>query len=297
MLICLFLMCNPATTEAADAVKQGIYRPSETGSERLALWDGQVVQAQWESELSHRNAKLRSVNNENNVYQLDLELPFAELGQRQRYLVADDVAVSVTFSGKFDQDNEADVWHKWYNQLTVNTDQQRTLQKLKAGLSAKQTDRSHPRHAILASWTSTEGVFSIGKPVVLQMTLTNVGKQPISFYDGGSQRGARNNQFDFVCRSGRGKALQDVGDPMNFGGISQKITLQPNESLRKTVDITKWFRFQEPGTCQITGLFHLEFQPSDSDDWRVLWEDFVVGQCTVKIDQPSAKPDNPVAKQ
>ena len=291
-LLAFALLTNcTLAAESTMEVKEGIYRPGDEGSTTLTLWDGQTVRAQWQSELSHRTAKLRSVNNDNTVYQLDIEFPFSEEGERNRYLVTRGVAVSVTFSSKVDQNNDTDVWHHWYNQLQIDSTQADAMRALVAGLKATQIDRTHPGHVLRTHWKPTARVFRIGEPVVLQMTLTNAGQQPVSFYDGGMQRGPRNNQFDFICRAGdRGPALPDVGDPMNFGGKARKITLQPEESLTKEIDITKWFEFKDKGTFQVTGLFHLELQPVDSDTWRVLWEDIAVGQCQINIEPAAAGP-------
>lgn len=291
-LLAFALLTNCAlAAEPMAEVKEGIYRPSDKGSTTLTLWDGQTVRAQWQSELSHRTAKLRSVNNDNTVYQLDIEFPFSEQGERNRYLVTRGVAVSVTYGNKVDQQNDSDVWHHWYNQLQVDSTQADAMQALVAGLKAIQIDRSHPGHVLRTHWKPTTRVFRIGEPVVLQMTLTNAGQEPVSFYDGGMQRGSRNNQFDFICRSGgRGPALPDAGDPMNFGGMAQKITLQPEESLTKEIDITKWFQFKDNGTYDVIGLFHLELQPVEGDNWRVLWEDIAVGQCQISIEPAAAEP-------
>lgn len=268
--------------QTIQAAQDGVYLPVEDGAVTLTLWDGQHVHAKWLKQLPHRNARLRSVDNDNEVYQLDIELPFSEGDSRHRYLVADGVAVSVTYSDKVDQRNDKDLWHHWYNQIRVDAGQDDALLALAAGLKATQIDREDPGHVLRAVWQPTAKSFHIGESVVLRMTLTNTGEQPVNFYDGGMQRGPRNNQFDFICRHNSGVALPDVGNPLNFGGISQKVSLQHNESLTKDVDITNWFQFEEQGTYRVTGLFRLELQPAE-DEWRVLWDDIAVGECKVQI--------------
>ena len=82
-----------------------------------------------------------------------------------------------------------------------------------------------------------------------------------------------------------GKGLPDTGDPHNFGGRSRSITLKPGEVYTTEVDLSKWFKFAEPNTYQITGVFEMPvIDPTSAEGWRpVLWDDLAVGECSVRV--------------
>ena len=112
------------------------------------------------------------------------------------------------------------------------------------------------------------------------------GTGPLRFTHGGKQRGPRDNQFRFVAQAGiDGKGLPDTGDPQHFGGISRSITLKPGEVYTTEVDLSKWFKFAEPNTYQITGVFEMPvIDPTSADGWGpVLWDDLAVGECTIWV--------------
>ncbi len=135
-----------------------------------------------------------------------------------------------------------------------------------------------------AVWKPVQESFEIGGPVVLELTVENVGQVPVHFVEGGKQRGARDNQFQFIAfgSSGYGKPIPDIGDPTNFGGLGGFRELKPGDVFRKQVDVTKWFKFDKPGSYEITGLYELPLQEPGFGA-RVLWEDFATGRCMVQI--------------
>ena len=98
---------------------------------------------------------------------------------------------------------------------------------------------------------------------IADYTSTNaVGTGPLSFFEGGKQRGPRDNQYRFLAyrSGGHGRAVPDTGDPTNFGGIGAVRTLKPGESFARTVTLDKWFTFTDSDTYRVTGLFELPLQ-------------------------------------
>jgi hypothetical protein len=125
-----------------------------------------------------------------------------------------------------------------------------------------------------------------GEPVTLAVDICNVGDVPILFQMGGKQRGARNNQFRFLAygAAGSGKAVPDTGDPWHHGGLCSLRLLAPGESIRETVGLDKWFRFTEPDTYRITGMFELELSHMPERFLRTtIWDDLAVGECLIKV--------------
>lgn len=167
---------------------------------------------------------------------------------------------------------DADVWG------------QENAERLATKLDCEPQSRSHPGHKMLCRWKPLHKSFEPGEPVMLELQIENVGEEPLRFIAGGQQRGARDNQFRFIARagSGYGDAVPDTGDATNFGGLGGYIDLKPGEVFRKKIDITKWFDFKHPDTYRITGLYELAIY--DEGFHRVIWDDFAVGECTVRID-------------
>jgi hypothetical protein len=154
--------------------------------------------------------------------------------------------------------------------------------------------RSHPGHRLLTTWSPAKPSNRVDEPVTLQMQIKNVGDKPVSFRVGGQQRGARDNQFRFLAyRSGGfGKAIPDIGDPTNFGGLSGWRDLKPGEVFSHEVNLGKWFKFTEADSYRITGLYELELfdLKPDGSHGETIWEDFAIGECTVHVEaQPQAK--------
>jgi hypothetical protein len=175
-------------------------------------------------------------------------------------------------------------------ELIADISGEASVQHVATALDVTPLRRQHPGHQLLVKWTDTQESHAVGEPVVLQLEITNVGTTTVRFYEGGQQRGSRDNQFRFIAFSqhGSGPAVPDTGDPTHFGGLAALRQLEPGKTFSKQVDIGKWFGFKEPGYYEITGLYELGlFGPHD--DHRVIWDDFAVGRCLVHIVGASEK--------
>ena len=146
--------------------------------------------------------------------------------------------------------------------------------------------RKHPGHRFEVRWSPDKASYTVGEKVTLKMELKNTGTIPLRFTFGGKQRGPRNNQFRFIAQEGQnGKALPDVGDPTNFGGLAGSHHLQSGEVFRTGVDLSKWFTFTRPGTYRVTGILELPVIDPDEPDrfGPVVWDDLAVGECDVRV--------------
>jgi hypothetical protein len=148
-------------------------------------------------------------------------------------------------------------------------------------LNVEPSLRKHPGHQLLVTWTPDQPGYHPGDPITLTVKIKNVGGQAIAFFDGGAQRGPRNNQFGFTAFLG--KAIPDTGDPVNFGGIASFRVLQPGEVFSKSVRLDHWFTLTEPGVYQITGTYALELHDPNGGLARPLWNDYATGTCAVRI--------------
>lgn len=113
----------------------------------------------------------------------------------------------------------------------------------------------------------------------VRLEMTNVGKKPVTFMDGGMNRGARNNQFSFVGYRDA-DTLPDIGSATHFGGLSVYVTLEPGETFRKEVDLSKWFDLSGKHFFQFLGTYFLEFHASQRDH-RILWTDHVAAEFVI----------------
>lgn len=152
--------------------------------------------------------------------------------------------------------------------------------------------RKHPGHKFLVTWAPDKPSHQVGEPVGVTVKIKNVGDVPVSFMNGGRQRGPRDNQFRFTAyrSGGEGKAIPDTGDPVNFGGPGGYVDLEPGKEFTKAVVLDKWFKFTEPDTYQITGTFYLEMRdPNEAGHWTA-WEEYLTGVCRVRIVGPANEP-------
>ena len=124
-----------------------------------------------------------------------------------------------------------------------------------------------------------------------------MGKTAVTFTVGGQQRGPRDNQYRFIAQSGygTGKSVPDTGDPTNFGGLGTWKELKPGEVFESTIELDRWFKFTEPDSYRITGIFELDLVPPGDGFGRAIWEDFAVGQCVVYVEvaKEAADADKP----
>ncbi len=142
--------------------------------------------------------------------------------------------------------------------------------------------REHPGHRLLARFQPSKKSFAIGEPVTARLQIHNVGTRNFSFLKGGRQRGQRDNQFAFSCQRETDKMEPDIGSPMNFGGVASFKTIKPGSVESITVDLRKWFAFDQPGSYFLRGSYYMEVSDPERG-FTALWEEFVCDEFTVNV--------------
>jgi len=66
--------------------------------------------------------------------------------------------------------------------------------------------RKHPGHKFAVSFQPDKESYKPGDAITLKLSIKNVGNETVSFFDGGRQRGPRDNQFGFTAMRGGGWA-------------------------------------------------------------------------------------------
>lgn len=160
--------------------------------------------------------------------------------------------------------------------------------KLAKALKTELPRRKHPGHRYVVTWEPEKESYQPGTQVSLLLTIENVGEQPMTFRVGGQNRGTRDNQFRFLAYRtwGQGKALPDVGDPTNFGGICSYETLKPGEKFHAKIGLDRWFQFDDPDRYHVTGMFELELHERQADGGvsNTIWEELAAGDCLVLVE-------------
>lgn len=142
--------------------------------------------------------------------------------------------------------------------------------------------REHPGYALRVTFAPSKEKFVVGEDVTVTVRIENVGDDTISFVCGGRNRAARDNQYIFSAYL-RNEQVPDIGTTMHFGGLSSVRSFGPGEAFEHTVNLKKWFAFDQPGRYEIFGLFYLEFKKPGTLRGRTIWEDYASADFTVTI--------------
>jgi len=281
------LICWSASAEEPK-LPTGLYQAFEDNSVSGAILDradtsGTVTIGK---QLSDRFDKLSLVSdsNDNSHYRLTAFCPVAkdaDLNPRLAIVVA---GTAVLIWGHSDHRPGVPLVD-----MDGNVVGKELAEKIGAELKIKPQLRTHPGHQWQVSFAPDTDSYQLGDSVTLKMTIKNVGQTTFAFMDG-MNRGRRNNQFEFVAfgGSGHGDPVPDMGDPRNFGGLAGYITLKPGDVFTKTVKLDDWFKFIAADTYRITGMFRVALHDPQNTN-HTLWDDFAVGECTVRIDEQKAQ--------
>lgn len=175
-----------------------------------------------------------------------------------------------------------------YNDMQFNIKGQNEAETAARSLFVGCILRKPPGYKFLATFTPEKSAFTLNEPVLAMLSIKNLDDRTISFPNGGSQRGYRNNQFGFRTMFNYAKPVADIGDPVNFGGLVQQVNLKPGKTFETEVDLKKWFAFDKAGTYAIHGFYGLNFfAPGDGPEsfspQNILWSDYASDDFTVTI--------------
>jgi hypothetical protein len=286
MLLSTAALCFLVAPAAAQnqAIPDGIYLVHEKGKGPKVTRNDtgdQLFLGERLTDKLGRATTIHATNNENTRLQMSLAgvgpLPQAQLGPHLALLLGGRCFMIYSHS---DPEKDGTV-----NLSTVihGDDALRAVTKV---YKIEPVLRKHPGHKFAVSFQPDKENYQPGEAVTLKLTIKNVGNETVSFFDGGRQRGPRDNQFSFIARKGgdSGKALLDTGDPHNFGGLGSYRTLKPGDLFQKDVRLDKWFDFKDADTYLITGNYVLQFhEVNERQTYRVIWQDFATAQCVVRV--------------
>jgi hypothetical protein len=271
-----------------DDFPDGIYFLSEPGTgHRLPRIDSKVHSDVWVDELATGElgqAKLQSLCNSNSQFRLVLDhcgpFPAGKPVIGRTAIVIGGKACVINGGSIVDQPDQNRDDLPSVATLIFGLENARSVAKL---LNVDLEERKHPGHLIQITWSPAKDAYLIGQPVEIALAIENVGLIPIRFFDGGQNRGARNNQFQFICFGGHGmgRPVSDTGDPIHFGGLAGYVELKPGETFRKSIDVTSWFTFPQADTYRLTCVYAMELHSGAV--WNPIWDDFATGYCEVTI--------------
>jgi hypothetical protein len=216
---------------------------------------------------------IRSASNDNQRYYLALHaatnfsLPCTQIG----LIVGNKV---IRFSGQGHGTGG-------YTSMETTVEDPEVIPEIAKCFHADIRNRHHPGHRMLVQFTPDKKQFSPGDPVTVTIRIQNVGDADFTFWNGGRTRMAtRNNQFAFTAEVW-GKVVADTGNPGHRGGMSVPVTLAPGKSFEiQSLDLTKWFQFDEKGWYNIRGSYYMRFGLPDENEW----EDFACAEFKVIVE-------------
>ncbi|MEX2287217.1 MAG: hypothetical protein WD648_09020 [Planctomycetaceae bacterium] len=231
-------------------------------------------------------AELRSVNNQNSHFQLFCSQagPVSDFDPRRLAVVVEGFAEQVIGNTPREADRRMD--------FVAPIPDAGVAERLAKTLKIELQKRTHPGHKIVTTFLPLKKAWKAGDSVTLEMTLTNVGDQPVIFQQGGQYRGGRDNQFRFITWSLHSfKALADVGSRFHAGGLSQLVTIEPGASFQSKIELKQWFEFKEPGDYEVTCLFEMPlYAKAEFRGKPPIWDEFAVGTCSIHIEETATKP-------
>jgi hypothetical protein len=167
--------------------------------------------------------------------------------------------------------------------IETTIDDPNVIPQVEEHFHAEVVKRQHPGHQMLVEFIPDKSKFRLGEPVTANLRITNIGDREFSFMEGGRQRGSRDNQFAFSAELVGSKMIPDIGNPLNYGGLARLVTMKPGRHHVISVDLGRWFEFNQTGTYNLRGSYYMEFTKPNSQDFHPIWEDFACGEFTIEI--------------
>jgi hypothetical protein len=152
--------------------------------------------------------------------------------------------------------------------------------------------RSPPGYKLYAQFVPSKTEFNTNEPMTVKFQLKNLDDRTVIFQRGGQQRGYRDNQYGFRAQFSDQtiwrQAVPDIGDSINFGGLSGFVPLDSGKMFEDQIDLKKWFAFDKPGAYAIHGFYRLDFHRPPLDNqtgmpWNEIWSDYASADFTVVV--------------
>ena len=259
----------------AEDIADGIYLRSTAETPQSLLSDrGRKIFLGEKRTFEWKSRSFNSQNNENTDFNLSLSVPFDEAMKSSSFvLVIDGKVYHQSGSGSSGKESSS-------FDFLISGDE--NAKAVSTSLNLPITYRRHPGHKFLVSFVSSKKKFGVGEKVTAKLRIQNVGSNTVSFWDGGYDRGPRNNQFIFSAFRNF-KPVEDMGSSFNGGGFTHLQKLKPEAIFEKEVCLSDWFAFDEPGIYDVHGAFILRFIDPDSEKLGLIWEDYAAADFYVVI--------------
>jgi hypothetical protein len=151
-------------------------------------------------------------------------------------------------------------------------------------------DRSPVAQSVVGTFAVGRAVFAPREPVEVVLTLRNpADASEVLRWQGGRQRGPRDNQFSFtVTRDGR--SLPEL-EGYDFGGLSSYRPLEPGASIELRAMLGSWVDLSSEGHYSVECRYETEFNPAgarpfDDDQRGAYWDRIFTGQVAFDIRVP-----------
>ena len=135
-----------------------------------------------------------------------------------------------------------------------------TAEALAEALDVPVARRGPRPYALEASFRAVPEEVRAGDEVTVDLRLTLVSGEPVTFQAGGWERGAnRHGRFDFEVHHD-GREVPDIDRTVNFGGISTAGTLADDATFHERAVLNRWAKLDRPGTYTIRASYELPVQ-------------------------------------
>lgn len=277
LLFSIAALFMAAQAESSD-LDDGFYLiTADTTAPSVTTAGGWTVHVGEPTTVSLVQATLRSQDNWNQRFQLDLEVPQAPTGTEEppqwRVLVVNGTAHRQLSAGSGTAPGRSTMGFTVFTRADANA--------VAGYFQVQPRLRRHPGHQIAVRFEPPTDPARPGEAIAVTLQIENVGSRPIIFQQGGRNRAERDNQYDFIARR-LGRALPDIGTSMHFGGLSHNVTLEPGEVFADSVDLAKWFTFNEAGVHDVLGTYVMALK-GPADFVFTVWEETVAAPFTLEV--------------
>jgi hypothetical protein len=269
-------------TNSNDAA--GLYEVSSTGSgEAVKASDGSMVRLGKKSEIRILKAHISSLNNANTSFQVYLDTSDYPVDPKTGALTN---GVVLRVGERAYTSNGGGGKTGLYDSMMFLVSSREEAEAVAKGLGVDCILRAPPGYKFLARFVPAQAEFRVGEPVRVKFSIQNLDDRMMVFQKGGSQRGARDNQYGFRAMLYL-KPVLDTGDAMNFGGMCTLVKLEPGKEFSDEIDLKKWFSFEKPGNYEIHGFYSLAFYPSAAIEsmagWDLMWVEYAAADFEVVV--------------
>ena len=114
----------------------------------------------------------------------------------------------------------------------------------------------------------TNDVVKAGDEIPIQFIISNRGTVDYKYNDRNYDRGGRMWEYKLVAKTASGGVVPDARQhfqPGMLGGLGQFGVLHPGESVSKVIALNLWALMNEPGRCEVMGVYSDDPGHSTSD--------------------------------